>query len=334
MYDFEKAFETACLKDILKETTEYDIYTYYIGSKFEVGKVMKSPLRKEEHPSFGIFKASTSGDLLWKDQATGKTGNVVSFVSEMFNISLDEALSRIFQDVMHKHAITTSDEGKRITESYKKVKTIISIQKKNFTETDDEFWEQYCINRDILKEHNVCPIHTFWINDTISNIFYTKQQPLYAYGVFDKYQIYSPHGSRKNKFRTNCTIYDMYGLEQLPHFCTLLIITKSNKDVMVLDRLGYKAVAPTGENTPIPDEIMANLKSRFKEIVILYDNDEAGLNGATKLSKQHNIPNIYIPTDYYVKYKIKDISDFIKAYKVTKTRELLKRLLNEKGEKT
>jgi len=329
MYDFTKTFDSISLKDILKQSTEYDIYSYYMGNKFEVGKVMKSPLRKETHPSFGIFKASLTGNLLWKDQATGKTGNVVSFVSELLHLTSDEALKKIWQDINDSHIII-SDEGKKIQELYKNTKTVISVQKKNFTETDDEFWEQYFITREILKKHNVFPIHTFWVNDNISNLFYTKEQPMYAYQVFDKFQIYSPYGKRKNKFRTNCKIYDMYGLEQLPNTGNLLIITKSNKDVMVLDRLGYCAIAPTGENTPIPIAIIDNLKERFKRIVILYDNDEPGIHGGKKLSEEHNIKHVYIPIEYYIKFGIKDISDYIKAFKITKTKQLLKELLNEK----
>lgn len=331
MYDLENTVETdASLRNLLRLTTEYDIYSFYIGGQFSIGKVMKSPLRKDIHPSFGIFKSSISGNLLWKDQATGKTGNIIHFVAELFNISYEDAFHKILIEY-EDDKIGPTKEGEKIQQSYKKMKTIISIQKKNFTEIDEVYWEQYFITREILKKYDVSPIHTFWVNDTISNIFYTKEQPLYAYRVFDKYQIYSPYGSKKNKFRTSCTTYDMYGLEQLPQYGNLLIITKSNKDMMVLDRLGYDAIAPTGESTPIPIDIMQSLRERFKRIVVLYDNDESGIKGAKKLSSTNHLEYICIPIEYYTKFKIKDISDFIKAYKITKTKQLLKDLLNEKG---
>jgi DNA primase len=101
---------------------------------------------------------------------------------------------------------------------------------------------------------------------------------------------------------------------------------------MVLDRLGYNAIAPCGENTPIPSSIIQNLKERFNKIIILYDNDEPGMNGAKKLANEYNLEYIYIPIDYNTMFKIKDISDYIKNYKITKTRELLKKLIDcEKG---
>jgi len=326
MYDFENTVEIDSLKDLLKLTTEYDIYSFYIGTQFHIGKIMRSPLRKDIHPSFGIFKSSIRGNLMWKDQATGKTGNVIMLVSELFNLTYEKAIQYIVSDIESKKIVTTK-KGTAIVESYKKVRTTISIQRKNFTEIDDDYWLSYFITRDILKKYNVCPILTFWVNDIPSNLFYSKKQPLYAYQIFDKFQIYSPLGERKNKFRTNSTIFDIHGLEQLPQYGKLLIITKSKKDVMVLDRLGYNSIAPCGENTPIPENIMKDLKNRFNKIVIFYDNDPAGINGAIKLSNGHAIKWVHIPIKYYNMFKIKDISDYIKNFKITKTRELLKEII-------
>jgi 5S rRNA maturation endonuclease (ribonuclease M5) len=331
MYDFEKTVEVDNLKDILKLTTEYDIYSFYMGNQFKIGKVMRSPLREDIHPSFGIYKSSLRGNLMWKDQATGKTGNVIHFVSELFKITYEEATAKIVEDI-ENNSIKTTKEGKEVQEVYSKTKTIISVQKKNFTEVDDDYWEQYLITREILKKHNVYPILTFWVNDMPSNLFYSKEQPLYAYQIFDKFQIYSPKANRKNKFRNSTSIFDIHGLEQLPKYGKLLIITKSKKDVMVLDRLGYNSVAPCGENTPIPESIIQNLKERFDNIIILYDNDKAGMEGAKKLADTYNLTYVYIPIDYHIMFKIKDISDYIKNFKITRTRELLKKLLTcEKG---
>jgi hypothetical protein len=333
MYDFEKTELT--LEEILRITTEYDIYSYYIGDQFKVGKIMHSPLREDNHPSFGVFKSSVSSNLMWKDQATGKTGNVIQFISEKFQESHGDSLRRLSSDV-DSARIRISKMGKEIQERYKKTSTIISVQKKNFTEVDDAYWEQYFITRDILKKYNVFPILTFWVNDIPSNLFYSKTQPLYAYQVFDKFQIYSPYAQRKNKFRNSTTTYDIHGLEQLPKYGRLLIITKSKKDVMVLNRLGYDAIAPCGEQTPIPRPIIDDLRQRYNKVTVLYDNDTTGLKGALKCATEHGIEWTHLPLEYYAKFKIKDISDFIKYFKITKTREVLKEILTncEKGKAT
>lgn len=326
MYNIDKGIEQITLEEILKRTTEYDIYQYYIDGIFKVGRIMSSPMRTDKQPSFGIFKSSQNGNLLWKDQATGESGNVVKFVETKYHLNRKDALTKIWNEIVLGE-VGCSDYGKYIKDEYQNVRTIISVSKKNFTKTDDEYWGQYFIDRELLKKHLVSPINTFWVNGIISNIFYTKETPLYAYEVFDKYQIYNPRGSRKDKFRTNCTPFDLYGYEQLPDNGNILIITKSKKDVMVLDRLGYNAVAPTGENSPIPETVVNDLKKRFKKIYILYDNDEPGIHGAIQRSKELNVPYMYIPIEYYKKFGIKDISDYIKSFKITKSKELIKSII-------
>lgn len=327
MYNIDNGVDKITLEDILKRVTEYDIYQYYMGKPFKVGKIMCSPLRIDKQPSFGIFKSSKGGNLLWKDQATGETGNVISFVAKKENIQNIDALKKIWEDVLTEKIIS-SCVGKYIQDMYKNVRTTISITRKNFTKTDDEYWGQYYIDRDLLKKHLVSPIQTFWVNDIKSNIVYTKEKPLYAYEVYDKFQIYNPYGEKEDKFRTNCGPYDLYGYEQLPWTGKTLIITKSKKDVMVLDRLGYNAVAPTGESSIIPERLLKQLKDRFEDIYIFYDNDEPGIKGAEKLSEKTGFKYIYVPIEYYKKFGIKDISDFIKAYKVTKSKDLIKTLIN------
>ena len=82
-------------EEILKRTTEYDIYSFYMPKKFEVGRIMSSPFRNDIHPSFGIFKSSRTGSLLFKDQATGDVGNCFKFVSILYNLSYRQALDKV-----------------------------------------------------------------------------------------------------------------------------------------------------------------------------------------------------------------------------------------------
>lgn len=69
------------------------------ASKFGValkgkGKLYCSPFRKDEHPSFSIF-----GDgKLFKDLATGETGNVISFTAKLKGISNKEAYKLLLSE--------------------------------------------------------------------------------------------------------------------------------------------------------------------------------------------------------------------------------------------
>ena len=81
-----------------------------------------------------------------------------------------------------------------------------------------------------------------------------------------------------------------------------------------------------GEGYIPKQSVIDELKSRFKEIYIFFDNDfdkkeNHGRQYAQFLSKMFDIPYIEIPSEY----KAKDPSDFVNKY----GREKLKQLINE-----
>lgn len=325
MYDTRLTDIDLSLDFILEKVTEYDIYRYYIGEAFSVGRVMTSPFRQDKNPSFGIFKSSKSGSLLFKDLSSGLSGNCVTFVKELFSISYRDAIIKIVGDLV-KHNLTISTKGITIKEEYKPVSTVLAVRRKNFTQGDDLYWNQYGINRDILKTFNVFPIYDYWINGIVQPWAYKYTNPGYAYQVFNKYKIYKPLSEKKYKWISNCSMYDIQGYEQLPYQGDLLIITKALKDVMTLYKLGYNAIAPQGENHSIPVKVMKELSSRFTKIVIFYDNDEAGKIGSAKIATQYSLESILIPEN-----NSKDISDYVKDNGLDKATNLMKELLNGKG---
>ena len=328
IYDTDKVIDKLNLEEILKHTTEYDIYSFYLGSKFDVGKIMSSPFRQDLKPSFGIFKSSTCDALLWKDQATGETGNCVTFVRKLKDLYHNKsALLLIWKEVVIGN-LGISDRGKQITDIYKSVKTIISVKRRNFVDGDYVYWGDYNIDRKVLDLYNVFPISFFWVNDTLQSLVYSKTQPMYAYKIFDKFKIYRPLSEfRKDKWRTNCSSIDLQGFEQLPKTGDLLIITKSLKDVMVLHGLGYDAVALQSENDHLYKSIYTNLSERFKRLVIFFDCDRPGLESAIKLSEKYNLGMINIDSSNWDLYKVKDISDYIKVFGKDSASELMSSLL-------
>jgi len=321
MYDTRLIDEDTALQTILEHTTEYDIYSYYIGNKFDIGRIMTSPLHIDNHPSFGIYKSSRYGNLMFKDHSTGVSGDCIMFVSKLFKISRREALIKILSDISNKD-LTYSTEGITIQEDYKTVSTVISVKKKPFCKIDDDYWNQFSLFRDDLRHFSVFPICEYWINGIVQSWSYKQTNPGYCYEIYNKYKIYKPLANKSEKWISNCGSYDIQGYEQLSMNGDLLIITKALKDVMVLYKLGYQAIAPQGENHNIPEKIMSVLKDRFTKIVVFYDNDKAGINGANKIANKFELQTISIPQEYP-----KDISDYTKEYGLDNSKELLNNLL-------
>lgn len=111
----------------------------------------------------------------------------------------------------------------------------------------------------------------------------------------------------------------MQGAKQLPKEDDVLVITKSLKDVMTLYALGITAIAPNSENLFLTESQFSKLKSRFKRIIVFYDNDLTGLHNMNKIRKSFDVECMWIPRSYGAK----DISDFHKMYGREKTLELI-----------
>lgn len=327
MYNVRIVTDKVTYEKIVRIVDEISIYSYYAGKKMELNKPTRSPLRSDQNPSFSLFKGR-SGRVMYKDFSTGESGDVIKFVQESEGLRYNEALDKIWSDLISNGAgVKPRPKFEVVANPPKKE---ITIKRKYFTKTDDEYWEQYGIDRELLHEYNVTPISNFWVNDNLSRFRYSNDCPMYAYKIFTKFKIYRPLSTVKaDKWRTNCTAYDIQGFQQLPESGDLLIITKSLKDVMVLKNFGYTAIATQGETANIPRAIFEHLSLRFDKIVMFYDNDHAGIEGAKKLSEKFNINYVYIPKHYLDIYGIKDISDFRKEMGVEKTKELLKQLFDE-----
>lgn len=99
---------------------------------------------------------------------------------------------------------------------------------------------------------------------------------------------------------------------------------------MLLREMGYFAIAfnsegiaTKGEPASQVEQLITHLQTRFSNVVLFLDNDEAGIKYAKKVSKRYNILSITIPTNLP-----KDISDVSAKYGFKKASKLMKKLLS------
>ena len=325
MYSTKTAI-TVSLRDLLEKISDYDIYSYYLGS-FKPGKLMNSPLRANDKiPSFAIFPGKTGG-LLFKDHGTGESGNAIKFVKLYKRIQtrdeLEKELLKIVRKVNPNQTIRTTMYGSRLSSN----EVNIGVVRQPFTEVDKRYWKQFHISIDTLKRYNVFSIKYYLSNNVVRGI-YKDDNPMYAYKVYDKFKIYRPLASKYTKWRSNLTNEHVQGLEQLQDIGgNLLIITKSLKDVMCLHEMGFSAIAASSETTFIPDDILESLRTKWKHIVILYDRDKTGMKKAREYSKQYKIDAIFV----HKKFKAKDISDAVKDNEFFAVKEWLTKTVERYG---
>jgi hypothetical protein len=304
MYDKEKAkLSDITLDWILSKVTEYDIYAHYLG-QFKVGMIYNSPFRKDKNPSFGIFYSKRTKQLLFKDHGTGDCGNVIKFVSLYTGIT---NYNDILLDIVDKLKITSDTKLVSSKQYIASTETVIGVVRQDFTAEDINYWSQFNICIDTLKKFNVNSIKYYLCNGIVKGI-YKKENPMYAYKVYNNFKIYRPLADKYTKWRNNLGQYDIQGFKQLPKTDNLLIITKSLKDVMCLYEMGISAISPASESTFIPDDVLDNLKKRFKHILICFDRDTAGIKYLRKISLKTGLKSLLV----HKKWKAKDISDAIK----------------------
>ena len=279
--------------------------------------IYNSPLRKDKTPSFGCFYSRKTKQLLFKDHGTGECGNVIKFVSLITGLT---NYSDILNDIVNKLKITSSTHLDSSKQYIPSTETVIGVVRQEFTDVDINYWKQFNISINTLKKFNVNSIKYYLCNGIVKGT-YKRENPMYAYKVYNNFKIYRPLADKYTKWRNNLTDYDIQGYEQLPQKGDILFITKSMKDVMCLHEMGYPAVSPSSESTFLPKDVLEQLKTRFKRIIILFDRDVAGVKRSRKLSRETGLEAMFINK----KFKAKDVSDAVKANSF----EEIKNWLNE-----
>ena len=196
---------------------------------------------------------------------------------------------------------------------------------------DREFWSPYQITRSNLIEDEVFPIlwYKIYSKKLKNHVVIRPQTRCYMVGNFDiRSKFYTPDKKGKGKWATNCSQNDIWGLDSLPLTGEQLSITKSYKDYRVLKNQGMNVIAFQNEGMTPDMEILKPLLGRFKEIIVFFDNDRAGIEAAESLVELINsiypakARHIYLNV-VLLKEKISDPSDFIKS----KGRQLLQKFL-------
>jgi len=264
----------------------------------------------ERTPSMYIYLDPSCMEYKFKDFSTGKQGSKIDIVQHLFNLTYSQALFKITEDynswIMDGGFLEEDPEYKPVSR-YK----VDYISKREWSTQDAKYWLQYNIGTSMLKEYNVFPIEYYnMVKDSEEGIdkLVIRNQLMYGYytAAGKCYKIYQP---KQKSYKFIKIDSHLQGLEQLKYDKDYLVICSSLKDAMCLKsfNFGVDVIAPDSENTIIKPYIISNLKSKYKKLLSLLDNDEAGHAGMEKYKKTYNIDGIYLKSE-------KDISDAVAKY--------------------
>lgn len=335
MFDF--TINPKITKEYLLERNNEETYmAHYLGIPV-TKKLFKSPLRADNHNTCSYFKGK-SGTLYFKDFATGQCLDFINVVMTKYNCNYYKALDIIASDFGYKSGFSSIPTIKIQPKFEGTKQTFIQVEIKEFSEHELKWWKSFGISKDTLKKFNIFSCKTVFLN---GNIYAQSSQhnPIYGYYFgkkeeIEQWRIYMPKAKSIPKFIGNVSTKTIQGFKQLPKSGKLVVITKSMKDSAALYEYGIPSCSPNSETQWISDKVLSDLKSRFKYIVVFFDNDLAGIRNLNKIKKLYPELNyFFIPR----KYKCKDFSDFRKENGDKITKECILKVikfLNKHGKKT
>ena len=322
------------LEDITSKLHEADILSYYLGIK-EIPCVINSPLRKDKRPSFGLY--SPNGErIYYTDLSTKEHGGIYDLLGKLWYCDFEEVLIKIYEDIpkiCNKSCkVNTTNTMKNNDNSTCRIlnkdeyRNTIDIQCKirNWKDHDIEYWKSYGIDLKWLNFADVYPIsHKIIIKDNKKYIFNADK---YAYAYIERKEgkisikIYQPFNKDGYKWSNshNGSVISLW--TKIPEYGDKLCICSSLKDALCLMANAHiSSLALQGEGYRMSDTAIKELKRRYKKIFICFDNDDAGIQDAVKLSKETGFINVVLPQ--FVGGK--DISDYYKLLGKKKWLEII-----------
>ena len=335
MFDLRDAIPDITVDMILTRLSEDELWRRYCGNYEEIDKSFCSELYNDRNPGCRIYY-NQSNKLVYKDFGSGESYDCFGYIQAKYHCTFKEALRIIYNDfklgsikydIIPQLVLNNAPEVLKMTK-----KSIIEIFPQSWNIIDYNYWNQYEIPLSLLDEYNVyaCSVVYLHKNGKTIEYRYTKTNPIYAYKFIYEgeisYKIYFPYADKKHKWLfSGGSENNIEGYDQLPYFNDILMLTKSLKDCMIYNLLGYPAISLQGETNKLKYEFVEKLKYRFDNIIVNYDNDAEGIKGSKRLHQQYGFKYFYVEDE-------KDVSDFVKLYGLDSAKEMINNKLNELSE--
>ena len=327
-------------EEILNEVSQEDIFNIFIKKEIiadKSGATYVAPYRNDKNPD--CYFEEYDGKLFFVDFADiPQSKNCFGFISKCTGLNYFDSLQYIV-----KHFDLGKGNSPKRNKTIQKENEVVEVKKikrertityvpRQFNGKDKKFWSQYEISSKELIEDKVIPIDLYKSTSRKGEPFVIKPfDIMYAYTDFDnsKVKVYRPYGGKEEKWFTNCTQNDIGSINHLPISGDKLIISKSYKDCRVIRNQGLNSIWFQNEGMIPNPTLLRQLCNRFKEIIIWFDNDEAGLRSCKIVASHINslYPGkakvIHLDTSL-LEQDIKDPSDLISKKGKTELIEFIK----------
>jgi hypothetical protein len=321
MKDLERGFIDK--NKILEYVSEKQIFKLVFGYEPIVYQYVTSPFRIDNTPGCW-FEYSPKGELKFVDFANADVINGI----KMLNIDCFDAVQVYYKLGNFYKTLEFIKEklidGKNIKHNIRVIKPKVKedveiyVEARNFDSRDKRFWSRYGISKQNLVDDGVFAVKRFnLLNTRKGDILKRVHDPCYSFSNFDdgRKKLYRPFKKGSGRFITNCKADDVGEIDSLVEYGKQLVISKSYKDCRVLRNEELNSVWFQNEGMIPSDEILIPLCKRFTDIVVFFDNDNAGITASKKVSDYINksfpgkARNLYLPEHLNLERNISDPAD-------------------------
>ena len=282
-------------------------FEYYFKTDSEYGEEMAVPCPFPHHTSTGAeyFETNPSAHVNVKNRifhckVCNKGHSEKSFISEIYGCTYGDAA--------------------RITKVFNNDETLQQWQEyTHMNEAGYQLAESLGITRAIIDELHVS-----------SQVEGTLAFPVFMNNKLIDIRTYTPGGTPKVKSRTGCLSGEIIPLDlwQQSVLSRTTLICAGEKDMATTRSHGFNAVTITGGEMALP---FSPVFFKGRDVVVLYDNDDAGKLGAARLATYllEYCHSVKVCTNFHsiCKEEKEDMTDFWNKY--NGTREQLIQFMND-----
>jgi hypothetical protein len=308
------------IEAVLSKISEYDIFRFYMPDHdWKLNRVTYSPFRKENNPSFVI--GNKLGYISFIDFAdTSLRGDCFNFVQKLFMLpNMIDVLKLIDKDFgLGISSGTSTEEYKKIVSEYKQPQiekrySIIQVSTRKFTNKELEYWNQYHIDLQDLRDNNVYAVKNVFLNK--SKFALKDEEMTFGYLYEGQYwKVYRPFEDKKHKWiPNNVPITVMDGKEDIVN-CSVAFINKSKKDYMVMKKIFPCSCAVQNEGIGcFSEDNVEYLKANSDSQILSFDSDVTGVANSQQITKLFDFGYANVPRKYLAE-GIKDWADLAKVH--------------------
>lgn len=304
-------------KDLILDSIGQEaIFTKYLYFP-DLSKRYKNPFRTDVTAGC-TFYYSKKDVLYFVDNAWDKKHyDCFAVVMEHYNCSFAKALHHIYNDFSNDTEIEIT---RRDVDTKKRdVQHTLGIKRRDYRAAELDFWkiEGMNITQELMESRGIFAVQTMWEYDYVVDDCYMT----FAFiedGIIT--QIYKPLNKGTNKRRfINRSGFILGDYNTLPFISDFAVITKARKCSFYANLLEIPTCYVVNEHIIMtPDEI-SYMKTNYKNVFTLFDNDRTGMHLAWMYRKLYGIKPLFVPQG-------KDLTEYLKIVGVQKFNEIKEKL--------